>query len=221
MKKTGILIVLELFFYFVFAQQPAQTRKYQDMESVAILKELQRNLSSFSSISIDFTFRSEKNEKFIDEITGSVLVKGNKYVLKTGQQLICCDGTNLWNYLPEQKEVTVSLYDKEDDDQMMNPLNMIQNYEKYYKSNFIREVIEKGILIQVIDLTPLEASSYYKVRLVLDKTKKQLMRLTVYEKEGIQYTYVVNKFVINQSLSDEQFSFDLAKYPGVELIDIR
>jgi outer membrane lipoprotein-sorting protein len=221
MKKTGILIILGLIFYFVFAQQPAQTRKYQDTESITILKELQKKLSSFSSISIDFTFRSEKNEKFIDEITGSILVKGNKYVLKTEQQLIFCDGTNLWNYLPEQKEVTVSLYDKEDDDQMMNPLNMIQNYEKYYKSDFIREVIEKGILIQVIDLTPLEASSYYKVRLILDKAKKQLMRLTIHEKEGVQYTYVVNKFVVNQSLSDEQFSFDLAKYPGVELIDIR
>jgi outer membrane lipoprotein-sorting protein len=77
------------------------------------------------------------------------------------------------------------------------------------------------VLIQIIDLTPLKASSHYRVRLILDKNKKQLIRLTVYEKEGIQYTYVVNKFTVNQNISEGQFSFDPAKYPDVELIDIR
>ncbi|MDR2407466.1 MAG: outer membrane lipoprotein carrier protein LolA [Bacteroidales bacterium] len=222
MKKTGILIILTLFFSHIFAQQPtSQTRKYQDPESTVILKALQKKMTSYSDISIDFTFRSEKNEKFIDEITGFTYIKGNKYTLKTEQQHIFCDGTNIWNYLPEQKEVTLSLYEEEDDDQMMNPLKIIQNYEKYYKSDFIREVMERGTLIQVIDLTPLIPSSYYKVRLILDKNKKQLMRFTVYEKDGMQYTYAVNKFEVNQNLSDSQFSFDTAKYPGVEVIDIR
>jgi outer membrane lipoprotein-sorting protein len=221
MKKTGLLIILELLFYFIFAQQPAQTRKYQDQESATILKDLQKKLSSFSCISMDFTFRSEKNEKFLDEITGSLLVKGDKYALKTKQQCIFCNGINLWNYLPEQKEVTLSLYDKNDEDQLMNPLNVIQNYEKYYQSDFIREVLEKGILIQIIDLTPLQPSSYFKIRLVLDKTKKQLVRFTVYEKEGVQYTYIINKFTVNQNLADELFSFDPSKYPNTELIDIR
>jgi outer membrane lipoprotein-sorting protein len=222
MKRTGVLmIIVELFFYLAFAQSPDQTRKFQDTEAMTILKELQKKLTSYSDISIDFAFRSEKNEQFIDEIKGTTLIKGNKYLLKTEQQYIFCNGVNLWNYLPEQKEVTLSLYDKEDDFQMINPFDMIQNYEKHFKSNFIREGIEKGVLVQVIDLTPLKASSYYRIRLVLDKNKKQLMRLTVYEKEGIQYTYTVNKFTVNQNISEGQFSFDAAKYPGVELIDIR
>jgi outer membrane lipoprotein-sorting protein len=222
MTRTGMLIILTLIFNAVFAQQATQqTHKYQDAESTAILKELQRKLTSYSDISIDFTFRSEKNEKFIDEITGSTYIKGNKYMLKTEQQHIFCDGTNIWNYLPEQKEVTVSLYEEEDENQMMNPLKMIQNYEKYYKSNFIREVMEKGRLIQIIDLTPLTASSYYRIRLILDKNKKQIMRFIVHEKDGLQYTYAVNKFEVNQNLSDSQFTFDTAKYSGVEVIDIR
>jgi outer membrane lipoprotein-sorting protein len=222
MTKTGTLIILTLLFNHIFAQQTSpQSRKYQDAESTAILKELQKKLTSYTSISIDFTFRSEKNDRFIDEITGSTLIKGNKYTLKTKQQHIFCDGTNIWNYLPEQKEVTVSLYDNEDNDQIMNPLNMIQNYEKYYESDFIREVMEKGTLIQVIDLTPLTATSYYKIRLILDKKKKQIMRFIVHEKDGLQYTYAVNRFEVNQNLSDSQFSFDSTKYPAVEVIDIR
>ena len=221
MKKIGIITILGLCVNIVFAQQSTQTRKYQDIEAEEILKELSKKLTAYKNININFTFRSEKNEKLVDEIKGSTLIKGDKYVLKTNQQEIYCDGINLWNYLPEQKEVTISLFDKNDDSQMINPVKIIQNYEKSYKSNFIKETIEKGVLIQIIDLTPIKPTSYYKVRLILDKNKKQIMRLTVYEKQGMQYVYVVNKFEVNQSLSEGQFVFDTAKFPNVEIIDIR
>ena len=221
MKKPVIFTIFSLFVMVVWGQQPNQTRKFHDEESANVLKEVQKKMSSYKDISIQFTFRSEKKEKFIDEIKGSNLIKGDKYVLKTEQQQVFCDGTTLWNYLPEQKEVTVSKYDKEEDSQMLNPLKMIREYEKMYKSNFVRETVEKGVLIQIIDLTPLKSSPYYKVRLVLDKNKKQIMQVTAYEKDGMQYTYTIDKFAVNQSLSDEQFAFDISKYSGVEVIDMR
>ena len=221
MKKTGIIVVLGLFAVIIFAQQPMQTRKFYDEESATILKELQKKISAYKDISISFTFRSEKKDKFIDEIKGTSLIKGEKYVLKTDQQQIYCNGISVWSYLPEQKEVTVSKYDKDDDAQMMNPLKMIQGYEKSYKSNFIRETVEKGVLMQIIDLTPLKPTSYYKVRLTLDKNKKQIIRISIYEKDGMQYTYIVDKFEVNKNLSDEQFVFDISKHSGVEVIDMR
>ena len=221
MKKISIIIVFGLFVNFAVAQQQMQTRKYQDEESTQILKEMCKKISAYTSINISFTFKSEKNDKLIDEIKGTSLIKGDKYTLKTNQQQIYCDGINVWNYLPEQKEVTVSLYDKNDDSQMMNPIKMIQNYEKSHKSDFIRETIDKGVLIQIIDLTPTKPASYYKVRLTIDKNKKQILKLTVYERQGLQYTYIVNKFEVNQNLSDTQFVFDSAKFPNVEVIDLR
>ena len=221
MKRTGFIAVFCLFLMVVAAQQPMQTRKFHDEEAANILKELQKKIAAYKDISIQFTFRSEKKEKFIDEIKGTTLIKGDKYVLKTDQQHIYCNATTVWNYLPEQKEVTVSLYDKEDDTQIMNPLKMIQGYEKSYKSNFIRETMGKGVLIQEIDLTPLKSSSYYKIRLTLDKNKKQIIRVVVYEKDGTQYIYTVNKFEVNKNLSDDVFVFDSSKHSGVEVIDIR
>ena len=220
-RKSGIITFFSLLLMVVAAQQPAQTRKFYDEESATVLKELQKKISAYKDMSIHFTFRSEKKEKFIDEIKGSTLIKGDKYVLKTPQQQIYCNGTLLWSYLPEQKEVTLSKYDKEEDTEMMNPLKMILNYEKSYKSKFIKETTEKGVLVQVIDLTPLKPTSYYKIRLTLDKNKKQIMRLTVHEKDGTQYTYTVDKFTVNQNLSDDLFVFDVSKFPGVEVIDIR
>ena len=205
---------------FVSAQTP-ETRKFQDSQSTEILKNLQKKLNSYTDITIHFIFRTEKNDRFIDEVKGKTLIKRDKYVLETPQQTIFCDGVNLWNYLPDQKEVTVSLYDKEDDSEMMNPMALINNYEKQYKSSFIREVSEKGILVQIIDLVPLKATSFYKIRLVLNKNKNQIERFTVLDKDGTQYTYYIDKFLVNQALSDSRFVFEMSKYPGTEIIDIR
>jgi outer membrane lipoprotein-sorting protein len=47
------------------------------------------------------------------------------------------------------------------------------------------------------------------------------MRVTVYEKDGMQYAYIVDKFEVNKNLQDEQFAFDISKHSGVEVIDIR
>ena len=221
MKKTVILTVCIFIMLIVSAQSPEQSRKYQDNQSVEILKNLQKTLTAYTDISIHFTFKTEKNDKFIDEVKGITLIKKDKYVLETPQQKILCDGVNLWNYLPEQKEVTVSLYDKEDDSQMMNPMNLINNYEKEYKPNFIKETSEKGILIQIIDLTSLKATSFYKIRLILNKNKNQIMRFVVFDKDGTQYTYYIDKFLVNQALADSRFVFDISKYPTTEVIDMR
>ena len=221
MKKIAILTACIFLTIILSAQTPEQSRKYQDNQSVEILKNLQKTLNAYTDISIHFTFKTEKNDKFIDEVKGITLIKKNKYTLETPQQKILCDGINLWNYLPEQKEVTVSLYNKEDDSQMMNPMNLINNYEKEYKPDFIKETSEKGILIQIIDLTSLKATSFYKIRLILNKNKNQIMRFVVFDKDGTQYTYYIDKFLVNQALTDSRFVFDISKYPTTEIIDMR
>jgi outer membrane lipoprotein-sorting protein len=152
---------------------------------------------------------------------GSIKVKGAKYVLSTKTQQVYCDGVTVWNYLPEQKEVSVSNYSEEDDSQMINPLSLVKNYAKQYKSNFIKESLNKGVMEQIIDLTPLKASSLFKIRLVIDKSKKQIIRITIYEKDGTQYTYAVTKFQPNLPIDDNYFVFDTAKHPDVEVIDMR
>lgn len=221
MKKIALFSIGIFLTLILSAQSPEQTRKYQDAESTEILKNLQKKLSSYADISIQFTFKTEKNDKVIDEQKGTTLLKKDKYLLETPSQTIFCDGITIWNYLPEQKEVTISIYDKEDDSQMMNPMHLIHNYEKQYKSNFIRETVERGILIQIIDLTPLKSNSFYKIRIVLDKNKNQIMRFVVYDKDGTQYTYYVDKFMVNQNVSDSKFVFEVSKFPGTEVIDIR
>jgi len=221
--KHITLVAVCVFSLALWGQNSQQmlTKKFHDSESEKILKELQTKLNSCSTVLIEFVFQSEKNDKIIDEMRGSLSVKGVKYTLATKTQLIYCNGVTIWNYMPEQKEVTVSDYSQNDDSQIINPLNLIKNYAQHYKSDFIKESLNKGVMEQIIDLTPLKASSFYKIRLVIDKNKKQIIRLTLYEKDGMQYTYAITKFLANQPMEDKKFTFDTVLYPGVEVIDMR
>ena len=220
--KNSLIIIYFVLGTALFAQQPsAGTKKFNDAESSKILKELEAKLNTYTSLSIDFAFQSEKNEKITDEMQGNIRVKGSKYVLFTPMQQVYCNGVTVWNYLPEQKEVSLSHYSEADDSQLINPLSLVKNYAQLYKSNFIKEGYNKGVLEQIVDLTPLKANSLYKIRLAIDKNRKQVLRIILYEKDGMQYTYLVTKFQPNQHPNDSDYVFDVLKYPDVEVIDMR
>ena len=218
----NIFLIMTCFLAVTAWSQPqAVSRKHNDPEAIAILDDLQKKLNAYTSISIDFAFQSEKNDKIDEEMQGSIKVKGAKYMLSTKMQKVYCDGVTVWNFLPEQKEVTVSDYSEEENSQVINPLSLVKNYAKDYKASFVKENLNKGVWEQIIDLTPLKSSALYKIRLVIDKNKKQIIRISLYEKDGTQYTYLVTKFLTNQALEDKHFVFDAAKYSDVEVIDMR
>jgi outer membrane lipoprotein-sorting protein len=217
-----VCIVLGLWSGLCSAQtKPTTTRKYVDEEANAVLKAVQTKMTTYVTICIDFTIHTIKNEKIIDEISGKIQLKGQKYILDISSQKVFCDAVNVWTYLTQQQEVTLSSYQPDDTEQFLNPSAWIQNYQKQFKAQFIREETQKGVWVQIIDLTPLKSSSYYKIRLYIDKSKKQLTKATIYQKDDLLYTYFIDKFIVNQPIEDSKFVFDLSKYPHVELIDLR
>ena len=127
----------------------------------------------------------------------------------------------MWNYLPEQNEVNISLYDPQDDEIAINPIKLIANYKKYYRSAFVREFVEKGVTIQIIDLYPLQNSAFFKVRLYIEKNKKEITKTSISEFDGYTYTYSFDSFIKNPKLSNQLFIFNTSQYQNIEIIDLR
>jgi outer membrane lipoprotein-sorting protein len=48
-----------------------------------------------------------------------------------------------------------------------------------------------------------------------------LKSFRIFEESGNQYNYTITKLIDRSDLTDDFFTFDLAKYPEVELIDFR
>lgn len=213
MKKIIILLALNLIAIpFIYAQN--------DVKAKTILDGVSAKMKTFSTYKIDFTYKMENVKKKINEVkVGNITVKGAKYKLEITGQVVICDGKTVWTYIKDANEVNVD--NVKTDDDAINPTKLLYMYEKNFTYKLIKETSENGKYVQIIDLKPIKGKKYYKVRLTIDKTQKQIVSSTVYDKTENIYTYLVTNFTPNVAAVDASFTFNKAAYPGVEINDMR
>jgi outer membrane lipoprotein-sorting protein len=103
-----------------------------------------------------------------------------------------------------------------------NPAQIFTLYEKGYKYVYNGDEKVDGKLYEVIDLTPDDSQkTFFKVRLSIDKVKKQLYSALIFDKNGSRYTYTIRSFTPNVKVPDNLFTFDKKDHPGIELVDLR
>lgn len=198
----------------------AQDADKGDRKSNAILDLLTTKTEAYKTIRTEFTYKMINEEAGINESTDGVLiVMGDKYNLDISGQQVFCDGETLWTYLADVEEVQVN--SMEDAEESISPNRLLSSYKDEYRSKFISEDFLYGAAVNIIDLTPIEGKSFYKVRLIIDKEKDQLLDFTIFDKNGSTYSYVINKFEPNVEVTDDLFTFDPAEYPGVDVVDMR
>jgi outer membrane lipoprotein-sorting protein len=188
-----------------------------DTKASAILDEVSAKTKSYKTIKIDFTYAMDNaKEKVHDKFKGSLLSKGDKYKLTAAGQDVISDGKTVWTYLKDANEVQIN--NQGEDDDSFTPTKLLSGYGKDYKSKFIEE---KGNE-QVIELYPLKkGKSFTKVRLVIDKTKKQISKFIISDRNGSTFSYIVDKMQTDLPIADSVFSFNKAEHPGVEMNDMR
>ncbi len=217
MKK--ILGILLIAFYCLpgFAQV---SEDVGDKKSNEILDRLTAITESYHTIKTEFAYKMKNAEADIDETEeGTLFVKGDKYRLLIADQEVICDGETIWTYIEDAEEVQVNSI--EDSEGSITPSNLLTSYNKDYKSKFIRESFQYGTTVYIIDLTPVEGKSYYKIRVIIDKKKDQLLEFTIFDKSGSTYSYIINKFLPNIEIEDSYFFFNAEDFPGVDVIDMR
>lgn len=213
MKRIFVFSLCISLLFSTFAQST-------DGGASTIMKNLATKYKGFSTMKINYTYKAEKEKKTLAAFSGTALIKGNKYKITFDDQIFFCDGTSMWNYQKASNEVSVYDYEESDDD-ALNPAKMVATWQKNYSAKFIREDVEKNKSVQIIDLTPKVGQSYYKIRLVVDKSKGEIIRTSIYEKDNTIYTYYFDSFTTNSTIDDSTFKFNASKYPGVEVNDMR
>ncbi|MDK2908561.1 MAG: hypothetical protein PWR20_128 [Bacteroidales bacterium] len=208
MKK--LLLMFALLSYLVL---PAQNH---NEKANAALRDLAAKLKNTKQIRIEFTFKLDNKEARVhEEKKGTMWLAGNKYKIMLNGQIIISDGKAIYTYLPQAREVQISEPDEEG--QSLSPLSILSNYENKYRIKYIKE--RKGRL--VVDLLPLEGSRFYKIRLELQSADNQLKSVTLFEREGNTFTYLIDQFDTQRNADPSIFTFNKNDYPGVEVVDLR
>ena len=213
MKST--LIVL---FLAVFVNLQAQ----EDKKAKGILDKLSAKTKSYATIRTEFSYALvNKDRKINNSQFWKLLLKGDKYRLDMGDQLIISDGKTMWKILKNDKEVEISSSSSKED--ALNPKNIFTMYEKGFKFKYVKEEKLGTKIVHVIDLFPIvpKEKDYNSIRLFIDKTALQVLKSEIKGKNGNVYTYDIKKFVTNEAIEEAQLSFKKADFPGFEVNDLR
>jgi outer membrane lipoprotein-sorting protein len=213
MKKSLFAVILLIIVKTTFAQYDPKA-----LEVLDAMSKKYRAMSSFEA-NISYTLTNE-TEKINEEFKGKITVKGDKFRLALPGQEVINNGTTIWTYLPEAKEVNIDNVDAKSDE--VTPSKFYEIYKKDYKYLYLEEKTENGALCEVIDLVPEKKDAqFFKIRMNIVKKDKSIQSWTMFDKGGNKYRYSLTKFTPNVKVDDAFFTFDAKKYPGVEVIDLR
>ena len=192
-----------------------------DPKALEILEAMSKKYKAIDAFEANISYTLTNDvDKINEQFKGKITVKGDKFRLALPEQEVINNGTTLWTYLPDAKEVNIDNYDPSSED--INPSKIYEIYKKGFKYLYLKDDTEGGVLCEVIDLVPEKKDSqYFKIRMNISKKDRSIKSWTMFDKGGNRYTYSITKFVPDVKVEDSFFSFDTKKYPGVDVIDLR
>lgn len=216
-KKTTFLIALFATIALVAQNTITQTDKVADK----LLNTISTRYKNFKTIKADFIYSVEsKAENLNEKQKGSIHVKGNKFRLDIANQLIICDNKTVWTYSKELNEVQINNFDPKKAPIRLD--DIFTMYDKGFLSKILEQRKDGKNDIAIIELTPKDKKkNFFKIKLTIDKTNQTITKSQVFEKSGAIHTYTVTNQYPNIKLEDNFFTFDVKKYPKIEVIDLR
>ncbi len=209
MKKLYPLVIA------VFALM-VQVHAQNDPNAKKILDAVSNTVKNYKTISAGFTITSLTSKgKNNGTKKGTIVTKGQKYVLKEGKNEILCDGVKTYNY-DGAKTITVSSLDESG--QTLSPQKILSGA---YDKDFTYKLIATKGNFHEIEMKPLDSrKNFSKVNIFVDKTKNMIARAVILDKGNNTVQVSFTNIVPNKAVADNVFVFSAAKYPkDVEILD--
>jgi len=209
MRQTLITLLAVAFALPTFAQK--------DKRAGDILDAMSKKYKTYKTYQAAFTFTADGASPFKGDLT----VKDQKFRLKLGGQEVFNDGKTMSTYIKESNEVNLQDYDGSENSDF-NPSRIYSIYKKGFNYRFVGEQKLAGKPVDVIELTPEKKNTQVtKIQISVDKADKSVRSWQITDKTGKKTAYSISKFTPNVAVTDSYFVFDKAKYPGVEVVDLR
>lgn len=211
----AVLLVMSVGFMGANAQVP-KGMGASDPQAKKILDNVSAKFKAFKTVQGKFALKIENSVgKALGTKAGTVYMKGSKYRISVTGQEIFSDGSNVWTYDKPSKEVTISKIDP-----TANTITPQKLFTNFYDRDFLYKLNGTTKGLNEIELTPIDKSKpFFKILLYVNS--KAITTTKLYEKNGNKYTYSTTSLIGNANVPDATFVFDAAKYPGVEVVDLR
>ncbi|MGC4022737.1 MAG: outer membrane lipoprotein carrier protein LolA [Cyclobacteriaceae bacterium] len=206
-------------FIWVIAIKSASAQ--YDPKALEVLDAMSKKYKSVTAFEATLKSTLENESSGVkDDFKGKITVKGDKYRLELPEQHVYNNGSTVWTYMPEQKEVNIDNYDQKSDD--LNPTKFYDMYKSGFKYLLVGDKTENGVICDEIDLVPEKKNAqYFKIKMLIAKKDKSVISWVMFDRGGNKFKYTITKFTPNVKVDDSFFSFDKKKFPGVHEEDLR
>ena len=204
MKKILFIFLIAFLPLYMFAQNDREAER----RVKAVVSELKQSVYEGRFTLLYYNAQSETTDKQ----SGDLTIKGNKFRMTLGSNETKFDGRTQWVFVSEYNEVSIT-EPTTDELKEINPLAMIEHY-------VVKDKISQGEdgAINFYPTDP-KSSEYFRIELRLNKSNLPT-RLVIHQKNGDKITLVWDS--LNKTkVDDTYFYFDVAKYPNVEVNDLR
>ncbi|MFC3198697.1 outer membrane lipoprotein carrier protein LolA [Parapedobacter deserti] len=210
-------------FFSALLADVTQASAQTDAAAKALLSKVSKTYEGYKTIQADFTLTvkqpqqtnnyTETGTLYMDRPTG-------KYHITTGSQDLISDGKTQWTVLKEENEVQVT--EADNSSTALSPVNIFSFYNTGYKYISAPDERVGNHQLAVVELSPEDTrTSYFKIKLRINKTTNLIHDATIFDKGGVQYTYAIRNTKGNPQIPADKFSFKQSNYPGMEIVDLR
>lgn len=215
MRKYIFSVFIALLSLPVIAQQ-------QQSQAKAVLDKTAEAFRKAGGVKADFTIKAVTNGLVEGAKSGTIQLKGEKFVLKTSEVITWFDGTTQWSYVMKNDEVNVSNPTQEEL-QQINPYTFLYMYQK-------------GFSYKLGTVKTFQGKAVWEVILTAKNKKQELERITLYvTKDAYEPLFILLKqrgqptsneitvmsYQTRLNYPDSVFTFDKKQYPNAEVIDLR
>lgn len=217
MKKLTLVFTLFLSFLYV-----ADVAAQKDPKAKVVLDGMSQKFQSMKGFTANFDYTYQDESGAGDRQTGDIAVKGNQYRLKLPDQEIFNNGKTVWTFIQTDSYKEVTINDVTQMEGELTPSNIYRMYESGFSYKLLAEKQFQGKATQVVELVAEKANApFQKVRLMIDKTTKDLLGWEMFDGQGGVFSYTFKNLKAQPSLAETYFTFDVKQYPGIEVIDLR
>jgi len=152
------------------------------------------------------------------QLTGSVLLAGNKYRVETPAQTVVTNGTTTWIYSPADSQVVVN--DADAETSTITPQAFLTTSAEAYNVTSTRSATRGGTPHHVVSLSAAGSSARFKEATLWVRRSDQIItRLRATDRNGATLDLRLRDIVVDPSLDAATFSFSAPR--GVEVVDLR
>lgn len=207
MKIKNIIVCIAL----VFAAQAVSAQNNAEK----IIRVMVDQMRSHKNVEMVFNYQISPDGKTLGESEkGHAWLQGEAYKIEMTDQQTISDGKTIWSYLIDDEEVMVSNASEGTDN---TPLKLLTSLDESYVAT-LSGIDAKGIA--TIELAN-PKGQYKRVTMKVDTKKTELKSADIYLEDGNKFIIKVEEMKYDQKLDDKFFTFEEAKHPEVDVIDMR